>query len=292
MPYKGMRLKMNVREPEKEKTKLSTIIIYSISIFICIVSIIIVICIQFFPQNNNSNKLENNSQEIDLNILKAEFNNIFNNKLEIESFNTSIKKIEEDKDIIFTQYQKSEEKENLYNIDLNIPKINIENDIIKSYNQEINETFIKKAENILATSQENTIYTVQYSAIIKDNILSVIIYSNLKEKISAQRAIVLTYNYDLKNNKEISLKNFLERTNINISEVEKKTKNIIYEEQKKVEDLKKLGYTVFERNPEDKRYKVENTKEFFVQKNQIYLIYPYGNDNLTTELDLVVISNE
>lgn len=283
---------MNVREPEKEKTKLSTIIIYSISIFICIVAIIIVICIQFFPQNNNPNKLENNSQEIDLNILKAEFNNIFNNKLEIESFNTSVKKIEEDKDFIFTQYKKSEEKENLYNIDLNIPKINIENDIIKSYNQEINDTFIKKAENILSTSQDNTIYTVQYSATIKNNILSVIIYSNLKDKISAQRAIVLTYNYDLKNNKAVSLKNFLERTNINISEVEEKTKNIIYEEQKKVEDLKKLGYTVFERNPEDKRYKVENTKEFFVQKNQIYLIYPYGNDNLTTELDLVVISNK
>ena len=55
--------------------------------------------------------------------------------------------------------------------------------------------------------------------------------------------------------------------------------------------MKALGYSVFERNPDDSRYKVENTKQFFIEDSKIYLIYAYGNDNLTTEMDLVVITN-
>ena len=282
---------MNVTKPEKEKTSISAIIIYTVSILACIIAVIIVICTGFFENDNLGNTSTDTSQEIDTQILKVEFNNIFDNKLDIKNTNIEVKKLENEKDIVFTDYQRKETKENNYDLDLNIPKINVDTDTIKKYNQEIRDTFIKKAENILASSNSNSIYTVQYAATIEDDILSLVIQSNLKDGNNAQRVIVLTYNYDLKNNEEISLKDLLERKNINIASVENDVRDEISSEKKRVENLKALGYSVFERNPDDSRYKVENTKQFFIEDSKIYLIYAYGNDNLTTEMDLVVITN-
>ena len=46
---------------------------------------------------------------------------------------------------------------------------------------------------------------------------------------------------------------------------------------------------LFERDYTNDIYKVENTTEFFLGKdNFLYLIYAYGNDNYTSELDLVI----
>lgn len=282
---------MNVTKPEKEKTSVSAIIIYAVSILACIIAVIIVICTEFFENDNLGNTSTDTSQEIDTQILKVEFNNIFDNKLDIKNTNIEVKKLENEKDIVFTDYQRKETKENNYDLDLNIPKINVDSDTIKKYNQEISDTFIKKAENILASPNSNSIYTVQYAATIEDDILSLVIHSNLKDGNNAQRAIVLTYNYDLKNNEEVSLKDLLERKNINIASVESDVRDEISSERKRVENLKALGYRVFERNPDDSRYKVENTKQFFIEDSKIYLIYAYGNDNLTTEMDLVVVTN-
>ena len=65
--------------------------------------------------------------------------------------------------------------------------------------------------------------------------------------------------------------------------------NKIKQEQAKVEELKKLGYNIFERDPSNDMYKVENTTEYFLGKdNFLYLIYAYGNENYTSELDLVI----
>ena len=50
-----------------------------------------------------------------------------------------------------------------------------------------------------------------------------------------------------------------------------------------------MGYNIFERNSEDEQYNIENTKEFFIKNQRIYIIYPYGNESLTTEMDVVVI---
>ena len=281
---------MNVTKPEKEKTSVSAIVIYTVSILACIIAIIVV-STQFFENDNLGNTSTDASQEIDTQILRVEFNNLFDNKLNTENSNIDVNKIEREKDIVFTDYQRKETKENNYDLDLNIPKINIDTDIVKKYNQEISDTFIRKAENILASSNSNSIYTVQYAATIEDDVLSLIIHSNLKDGNSPQRVIVLTYNYDLKNDEEISLKDLLDRKNISVASVEDDVRNEISSEQKRVENLKALGYTVFERNPDDSRYKVENTNQFFIKNGKIYLIYAYGNDNLTTEMDLVVVTN-
>ena len=72
-------------------------------------------------------------------------------------------------------------------------------------------------------------------------------------------------------------------------EVQRKIRDRIKIEEKKVEDLKNLGYNIFERNSEDEQYDIGNSKEFFIRNQQIYVIYAYGNENLTSEMDIVII---
>ena len=53
---------------------------------------------------------------------------------------------------------------------------------------------------------------------------------------------------------------------------------------------KELGYNKYLRNVNDSMYKIENTKVYFLGENKaLYIIYPYGNSNYTSELDLLVI---
>lgn len=285
---------MKVTLPKKEKTDIKAIAIYTIAIISCIIAVVIVCITQFLGKNRLEEILSIGSsgtskQEIDEQALIAEFDNIFNNNLEKSGFSVNIEKQEEDKDIIYTYYNKTESKKNHYELNLQVPYINIDNEIINQFNNEIKETFQKKAEKVLETQNKNIVYTVKYQAIIEENILSLIIKSELKEGTSAQRQIIKTYNYDLINNKEIKLEEMISRKGLRKEEVQRKIRDRIKIEEKKVEDLKNLGYNIFERNSEDEQYNIENTKEFFIKNQRIYIIYPYGNESLTTEMDVVVI---
>ena len=285
---------MKITLPKKEKTDIRAIAIYTIAIISCIIAIIIVGITQFLGKNKLEEMLSIGSsgtsqQEIDEQALIAEFDNIFNNQLEKNNFNTNVKKQEENKEIIYTYYDKTESKKNSYELDLQIPYINIDNEIIRQYNNEIKETFQKKAEKVLATQNKKIVYTVKYQATIENNILSLIIKSELKEGASAQRKIIKTYNYDLSTNKEIGLEEMITKKGLKQEEVQRKIKDRIKIEEKKVEDLKNLGYSIFERNSEDEQYDIGNSKEFFIRNQHIYVIYAYGNENLTSEMDIVVI---
>lgn len=285
---------MKITVPKKEKTDIKAIVIYTIAIISCIIAIIVVCITQFLGKNKLEEMLSIGSsgtskQEIDEQALIAEFDNIFNNQLEKNTFNANVKKQEDDKDIIYTYYDKTESKKNSYELNLKIPYINVDNEVINQYNNEIKETFQKKADKVLETQNKNIIYTVKYQATIEDNILSLIIKSELKEGASAQRQIIKTYNYDLLNNREISLEEMISKKGVKREEAQRKIIDRIKIEEKKVEDLKNLGYNIFERNSEDEQYNIENTKEFFIKNQRIYVIYPYGNESLTTEMDVVVI---
>lgn len=285
---------MNVTLPKKEKTDIKAVIIYTISIISCIISVIVVAISQYLGTDELEKILSvggsNMTQEdIDYQILISGFDNIFNNELENYDLEIDIDKKEEEKEIIYTGYQKQENKENDYELDLYIPYINIDNEIIEKMNKDIKKTFENKAENIVQTEKQNVIYTVQYEATIENDILSLIIKSNLKQSTNAQRLIIRTYNYDLKNKKEITLQELIENKGLNESDVQNKIKQGIENEQKKVKDLKVLGYDIFERDLESEIYNIENTDEFFIKDGRIYIIYPYGNNNLTSEMDLVIL---
>ena len=285
---------MKVILPKKQKLNIKAIILYTISVITCIIAIIIVGLSSYYGSDELDRLVTiggSTSTQDDMNyeFLVSNFDTVFQNQLENYTIDFDVRKIDENQDLIYTYYAKEESKENSYDLHLNIPYINIDSEIIDRYNQEIKQTFEDKAENTLQTENKNIIYSVQYGATIENNILSLIIISNLKEGVSAQRVIIQTYNYDLKNNKEVSLEDVINNKQLTVEEVETKVKEKITTEQQRVKDLNSLGYSVFERNPEDEMYKVENSKEFFIKDGNIYIIYAYGNENLTSEMDLVIV---
>ena len=76
---------------------------------------------------------------------------------------------------------------------------------------------------------------------------------------------------------------------LNNSDVQGKINSEIETEQKKVEDLKNLGYNIYSRDLKSDIYEVENTNSFYLTSNTLYIIYPYGNDTFTSEMDLIII---
>lgn len=282
---------MNVILPEKEKISKKRMSVYIISAIVCILAIIVVIGIQvlgddvidnLFGINKITKRTEQEEAE-----LKSNFENIFDNKLE-DRGNYTTQKIETNKEIVYTSYQKEEKKEN-YEIKVDLPYINIKNNTIQKFNQEMSNTYEAKAKEIIESKEKNIVYMVKYKAYIENNILSIIVYSNLKQDTSAQRIIIQTFNFNLEENKELKLEDVLKIYDLNKNEVQNKINTDIKEEQRKTDELKELGYNMFSREIESDIYKVENITEYFIYNNNIYIIFAYGNSQLTTEMDIVII---
>ena len=287
---------MKVKLPEKKTIRKRDIIIYITIAIICIASIAIAFYVQFYARINivnlfgvNISQEFGNKSDEQKELIKSEFDKIFTNSIKNDENRNSEKKSDKEKDLVYSNYEKKETKENNYDIDVHIPKINIESEVIDKYNKEIEDVFVTKAENVLKSQNKNTIYTVEYVANVQDDILSVMIRSNLKEGSSAQRVIIQTYNYDLRNNKEITLEEVLRIEQLDKPIVQNTIDNEIKAEQKKVEDLKKLGYNIYNRDTSSDIYKVENSKEFYLTNNTLYVIYAYGNNSFTSETDIVIL---
>lgn len=268
-------------------------IFYVSIILICIIAIIVAIYIQITIDDEEMLKEPKVPQisEETLENYKTEFNNIFENKVNyLENNNYKITRIDSEKEIIYLGYENHENKVNNYDLDVNIPYINIENEKIEEYNKAIKETFEKKAKNILNNNNNNTIYTVKYSAYVTNNILSLVIRSTLKEDNNPQRDIIQTYNYDLKNQKECTIQEMLEMKAITKQKANEKIKEEIKNVQETISELEKLGYNVYSRNPESDIYSINNVTEYFIgENNALYIIFAYGNENHTSEMDIVIM---
>lgn len=283
---------MNVKLPEKNKINKRRIIIYSIAIFACILAIVVVIGIQILGSDVVDNffgvsKITKKTEEEE-NRLKANFDTLFQNQLENNS-SCEVKKIDKNKDIVYTNYENTDKSANNYEMNVNLPYINIKNQSVQDYNENIKNIFQAKAEEVLKSTNSNVIYTVKYEAYIENNILSLIIYSDLKQDASAQRIIIQTFNFNLETNKELTLEDIIKIYELDEKTVQDKIDNEIKNEEKKAEDLKALGYNVFTRDTKSDMYKIKNATEFFVHNNNLYIIYAYGNDKLTSERDIVVM---
>lgn len=297
---------------EKDKDSKKRIIMYIIIGLVCILSITVVIGVQVLGNDVvdnifGINKITKRTEEEEA-TLKDNFENIFDNKVE-DNGSYKIKKINSEKEIVFTNYSKND-RNNKYEINVNLPYINIKNsDDVNNFNNEMEKTFAGKAENIIETNKDNlnnsnnitnsvdgessnivsTIYTVKYKAYVENDILSVVIYSDLKQSSSAQRVIMQTFNYDLKENRKLSLEDIINKFDLKENDVQNKINSSIQKEQQKSEDLIKLGYKVFSRNTKSNIYKIENITEYFVYNNNIYIVFAYGNTQMTSEKDIVII---
>lgn len=284
---------MNVVLQDEVKTSKKQWLAYSIIIAICIIAIIVAFYVQFYGRidlfgtketGDFGKKSEDSVEE-----LREGFGQIFTNEIKNEGSEYSIKKEITEQPLVYTKYSQQEDKANSYNIDVTIPYINIKNEIVQSYNEEIEKTFVNKGREILLNNVQNSIYQVSYTSTVQEGILSLIVQATIKEGANAQRLIMRTYNYDLRNNKAITLAEVLKIKKLEEKFVQDEINKKIEEEHKKAQDLNAIGYTVFDRDVKSEIYKIENTRDFYLTDGVLYIVYPYGNDKMTNEIDIVVI---
>ncbi len=275
------------------------LILYAAIIIICIVSIGLGVYSQFFgddEQQFHINSGTSTSQEVNEKEqeVKEAFDTIFTNTLiyTSDTFNNSAVRKDSTKDLIYTSNQITKTVQGKYNMNINVPTINISSTVATTMNKEIEDTFVKKATDIIVnaeTSTEYVIYSIDYAAYVNGNILSLIIKSTLKEGNKPQRIMYLSYNYNLENSSKITLEQYMNYKNVTSVALQAKVDKEIKDIAQKYQDLNSVGYSVYSRNPDDNMYKLENTTNYFLGKdNYIYIVYAYGNTNYTSEKDIIV----
>ena len=201
-------------------------IIYIVIALICIFAIFAGVYYEVFKDKSKKKNDNQNNQTINeivnqqetIEEIKEEFESIFINKFDVQGYEIEdIKKIPsyDDKDIVFSATNLKKEEEG-YNINVNIPVINIYEETTLGYNKITNQYFINKANSIIKNSQDFTIYNIDYAAYLNDKILSVVIKSTLKEGNNPQRVIVQTYNYNIETKEEVKLNDVLESKGIDL----------------------------------------------------------------------------
>ena len=282
---------MNVVIEDDSKKNKRLKILYIVIISICIIALISAVVIQVVENKRAVKSSLPTLTESQINQHKNEFYNIFENKVNYADNNSyKITKVESKEEIVYVGYESHEKKIGDVELDVNIPYININNDKIEEFNTQIKDTFEKKAKSILNSQNDNVIYTVKYSGYVSNNILSLIIRSTLKEGTSPQRDIIQTYNYDLENKKEYTIDDMLQAKGITKKEANQKIKDEIKSTQQTAEELQKLGYSTYTRDYTSDMYSINNVTEYFMGKdNALYIIYAYGNENNTNEMDIVIM---
>ena len=287
---------MNVTLPEKNTIKKGQIILYVSIILVCIICVIVAFYVQFYARIDlgsfiglgSESPYGNKTEEQAIN-LETEFGNLFINGINNDNGENNSKKEEQNKNLVYTGYQQKEAKLNSYDLEVNIPHINVDNEITDGYNKEIEDIFLNIAKNVLKTENSNIIYTVDYVANVQDGILSLMIRANLKEGANAQKVIIQTYNYDLRNNKEITLQEVLKIEKLDEQDIQNRINTKVQEEEQTAKDLQSLGYNIYSRDTNSDIYKLENSTEFYLTPDALYIIYAYGNEADTSEMHLVIL---
>ena len=274
-------------------------IIYVIISIICVISIIIGVYEQFFNKKDDNTNISTNGKveepieqikEKTMEEIKDEFNAIFINGFSSEGKDISdIERLNREKNIVYAAYNIQQEND-FFNIDLNIPVINIKGDIPKEFNKITQEVFVKKANEVMENTNvsEKIIYSIDYAAYINGDILSVIIKSSLKQGNNPQRIIVQTYNYNIKTKEKVTLSNIIEQKNIDEQKLKSKIDRALQIVKREEEILTQSGYSVYVRDLNSDVYKLENITNFFLDNDEkLYIIFAYGNQNFTSELDIV-----
>ncbi len=268
-------------------------IIFGLIIVFCIFAINFGVYWQFF-RNTNTNTIEpetpitsDNTEQLEKN-----FKNIFENKLDYQENNVNtigITKKDSTKDLIYTWVSAERIVENKYDIKLNIPRINISNTSVEKFNEKVKGLYVDKANDIIVNATNNTVYTVEYMSYINTNIMSLVIKSTLKEGNNPQRVIIQTYNYNLSTNEEITFAQMLEIKGLQESTLKKTISDKIQKANTEAMKLKNLGYNVYVRDLSSDMYELKNITNFMLgEDNNLYIIYPYGNNNFTDEMDVIV----
>lgn len=242
------------------------------SIIIVVLVVIIAIVIISLLQRKKEVKEEINEEELNIEQLELEFDALFDN---------------EENEYVISQGSVNDEKAGAYNMDVNVPKLNIDSEDAKKINANIRNIFVKK---ILQIGEESKVYTViklGFFTKVNENKLALVIKCTLKEANKPQRTIIKTYMYDLEQNKEMTIDQIIPEEKRDM--VQAKINQKIDAEIKKEKKIIEQGYEVYQRNKESEIYNLQNATEFYLsQDNILYIIYCYGNNNYTNDIDFII----
>ena len=188
-------------------------------ILVCSIAIAIGIYAQI--TNTKINKTAEEKREANYEDLKNNFDSIFTNTINKDGAaqvaNANINYDE----IIGTKYDINEKKETKYSIVAKIPLFKKETETTKKVNQEIFNTFGGKIVDIITNNKAYTIYNMGYVVYINDNIMSLVIKCTLKEGTNPQRTIIQTYNYNLDEDKLVSIDELIQKRNLDKEQMQK-----------------------------------------------------------------------
>lgn len=256
-------------------------------ILVCSIAIAIGIYAQI--TNTKINKTAEEKREANYEDLKNNFDSIFTNTINKEGAVKVVNANINYDEIIETKYDINEKKETKYNIVAKIPLFKEETATTKKINQEIFDIFGQKIADIITNNKAYTIYNMGYVGYINDNILSLVIKCTLKEGTNPQRTIIQTYNYNIDEDRLLSLDEIIQKRNLDKEKMQERITEEITKVSQQNTSIMEQGYNVYQRNPNNDMYKVENTPNFFLGKNKtLYLIYAYGNKENTSETDLII----
>lgn len=278
------------------KNKKILFICIGVVVFVIILLFIYSIIYKYQSSKNNIDQgtiVQKNEDETEKQEISQEknFEDLFTNNLDNKDYvSDKVTKLVGNQPYVYTALKHKEELESKYSININIPLVNINSEVAKAFNNQTQEIFVNKANDIMENGKSNCVYNVEYTAYINDDILSVVIRSTLKENDASQRVIIQTYNLNLKTLEEVTFKDIKTKKNIEDKEIQDKIKNEIEKKNGEIIALQEAGYEGFDRNLESDFYKLENIDNFFVNKEgKVTIIFAYGNQNYTSEFDIVEI---
>ncbi len=273
-------------------------IIYILISAFCIFAIAAGVYEQFFVTNNGktggkgpniSSAGGNTKAEISQEDLKKQLSSIYTNAFDSKNYDVSnIEKLNAKENIVYTAINIDEQKEN-YEIKVSLPAINIKGDVAANFNNITQTIFVNKASEIMNNQNTNqTRYTARYMATINGSILSVVIESTLKEGDNPQRIIIQTYNYNLQTGEKVEVPYLLSQKNIVQSDCQNKINEVVQKASEDAQILVQSGYTAYNRDLSSTIYLLSNLSTYFLGQNgDLYIIFAYGNQNYTSDMDII-----
>ena len=275
-------------------TKTIRYILYVVIIIFCVVAIGLGVYAQFFTkepvQDAYGNDISAGGNIVTAQDVNQSFIDLFTNEFYSNYDESTITKVDDTKEIVYTFYSDNQTVEGKYSMNINIPVINIQSDVVTGFNNLTQSIFVDKINSVMAGTSVYTIYNLDYTAYVNNNLLSVAIKATIKEGDNPQRVIVQTYNYDLVEDKAVTVKEILEDRDIDETVVENRIKTVVQNASNDANELINSGYTVYQRNVNDEMYQIDNITNFIEGPNgELYIIFAYGNNNYTSEMDIVQI---
>lgn len=269
------------------------VIFFVVLFLICVVAICIAIYGQYFYKYSDTDPLmlgihigakKTNEEYASL---KANFGNLFTNEVHVNSEKLKVDKINTSQNIVYTYNKVENQDENYYDVKVNIPALNINNEVAKGINSSIIEKYDKKAKDIMTKADGYTIYKVDYVSYVNNGVVSIAIREKSKIGNKGETISISTYNYSIPNKSEISLNDLIKLKETDNETVQRTIKDSIEAVAEKNNDVAK-EYGGLVRNSEDKMYKLENSKNYFLTDDgYVYIVYDYADKN-TNEIDVVI----